>query len=134
VTPPQSGAQAPSAGDGHGDEQGRSGRAGRTRSESEGLYGPHFVVVGGTYGGPAHSGAHRGLSAGYPPAHQAPVDGHGGAPADHSAVDNGGSRHGDVHAVSLNHRAPLRLLPGAAARVDADGTRDRHRDIPVSPA
>ncbi|MFD8389727.1 hypothetical protein ACFV2N_11155 [Streptomyces sp. NPDC059680] len=49
------------------------------------------------------------------------------------AADGGASRHGDAHAVTLDDRAPLRLAPGAAARVDAPHTRDRHRDIPVFP-
>ncbi|WP_028809296.1 hypothetical protein [Streptomyces sp. 351MFTsu5.1] len=67
------------------------------------------------------------------PAHQMPSDGQGGALSGKSAVDNGSSRHGDAHAVTLDHRAPLRLVPGAAADVDAAGTRDSHRDIPVFP-
>jgi hypothetical protein len=54
--------------------------------------------------------------------------------AHRSGVDNGSPRHGDAQAVSLNDRAPLRLVPGGVVRTDADGTRDRHRDIPVSPA
>jgi hypothetical protein len=126
---PQPGTTASSSDDGHSDE-GRSGSTGRA---SDALHGPRFVG-GGASGDPARADGHRGVAAGYPPADQDPADGRGGAPVDRSAVDNGGTRHGDAHAVSLNHRAPLRLLPGAAARVDADGIRDRHRDIPVSPA
>ncbi|WP_433452017.1 hypothetical protein ACQPXS_28170 [Streptomyces sp. CA-142005] len=49
------------------------------------------------------------------------------------AADGNASRHSDAHAVALDCRAPLRLVPGAAARVDAPRTRDRHRDIPVFP-
>ncbi|MFG2354654.1 hypothetical protein [Streptomyces sp. NPDC048521] len=49
------------------------------------------------------------------------------------AADGTASRHGDAHAVTTDGRAPLRLLPGTAARVDAPGTRERHRDIPVFP-
>ncbi|MGW5425678.1 hypothetical protein ACWET9_00450 [Streptomyces sp. NPDC004059] len=49
------------------------------------------------------------------------------------AADGSASRHSDAHAVTLDCRAPLRLVPGAAARVDAPRTRDRHRDIPVFP-
>ncbi|MCZ0987409.1 hypothetical protein O1M54_20140 [Streptomyces diastatochromogenes] len=49
------------------------------------------------------------------------------------AADGTASRHGDAYAVTLDGRAPLRLLPGTAARVDAPGTRERHRDIPVFP-
>ncbi|MEV6052736.1 hypothetical protein [Streptomyces sp. NPDC052107] len=52
---------------------------------------------------------------------------------DKQAADGSASRHGDAHAVTLDDLAPLRLVPGAAARVDAPRTRDRHRDIPVFP-
>ncbi|CCK27987.1 hypothetical protein BN159_3608 [Streptomyces davaonensis JCM 4913] len=68
------------------------------------------------------------------PAPHAPADGPGGALDHQATMDNGTPRHGDAHAVALNHRAPLLLVPGAAARVDADETRDEYRDIPVSPA
>ncbi|WP_314224661.1 hypothetical protein [Streptomyces zaehneri] len=50
-----------------------------------------------------------------------------------SALDGGASRHGDTHAVTLSHRIPLRLVPGSAARSEAAGTRDGHRNIPVFP-
>ncbi|MGV4985654.1 hypothetical protein ACVB8X_35895 [Streptomyces sp. NRAIS4] len=49
------------------------------------------------------------------------------------AADGSASRHGDAHAVTLDGRAPQRLAPGSAARVDAPRTRERHRDIPVFP-
>lgn len=49
------------------------------------------------------------------------------------AADGTSFRHGDAHAVTLADRAPLRLVPGAAALVDAPHTRERHRDIPVFP-
>ncbi|MEV5878675.1 hypothetical protein AB0L75_31500 [Streptomyces sp. NPDC052101] len=49
------------------------------------------------------------------------------------AADGNASRHGDAYAVTLDDRAPLRLAPGATARVDAPRTRERHRDIPVFP-
>lgn len=82
----------------------------------------------------AHPSAHRTTtSTAHAPAHQAPSDNPGGALGGKSAVDNGSSRHGDAHAVTLDNRAPLRLVPGAAASVDVAGTRDRHRDIPVFP-
>ncbi|HET9380192.1 MAG TPA: hypothetical protein VFP69_05100 [Streptomyces sp.] len=51
-----------------------------------------------------------------------------------AATDGGGSRYGDALALTPVHGAPLVLAPGAAARVEADETRDRYRDIPVSPA
>ncbi|GGW35387.1 hypothetical protein AB0E64_12880 [Streptomyces caelestis] len=51
-----------------------------------------------------------------------------------STADNSSPRHGDPHAVTLSHRARLRLLPGVAARFCAAGTRDNsHRDVPVFP-
>ncbi|MFH0174434.1 hypothetical protein [Streptomyces cacaoi] len=50
-----------------------------------------------------------------------------------SVLDGAASRHGDTHAVTPCHRVPLRLVPGSAARSEAAGTRDRHRDIPVFP-
>lgn len=78
-------------------------------------------------------GGQRAAGAGHAPARQAPDGDPGGAPVNRAAVDNGTSRHGDAHAVALNHRAPVGLVPGAAARTTAAGTRDRHRDIPVFP-
>ncbi|MDQ0750752.1 hypothetical protein QF034_004983 [Streptomyces africanus] len=49
---------------------------------------------------------------------------------DRSASDSGTSRHGDAYVLTLSHRAPLRLLPGVAARSRAAGNRNGHRDIP----
>ncbi|NEA99874.1 hypothetical protein [Streptomyces sp. SID13726] len=97
------------------------------------VYGPRFVVDGTVTQGAADHEARRSASSVHVPAHRAPADQPGGALGGKSAVDNGSSRHSDAHAVTLDHRAPLRLVPGAAAGVDAAGTRDRHRDIPVFP-
>jgi hypothetical protein len=67
------------------------------------------------------------------PSHRAPD----GDPADlfgsQSLADGGTPRHGDGQAIALDHRAPLRLVPGAVAVHAADGTRDRHRDITEFP-
>jgi hypothetical protein len=82
---------------------------------------------------PVQPRGQRVAGAGHAPAHQAPDSDPTGELLSHAAVDNGTSRHSDAHAVTLNHRAPVRLVPGAAARVDAAGTRDRYRDIPVFP-
>ncbi|MFJ9540413.1 hypothetical protein ACIRPX_24510 [Streptomyces sp. NPDC101225] len=84
------------------------------------------------------SGTTRGLraaSAGRAPAtpHPAPDSDPADELASRAAVDNGGSRHGGAHAVTLDHRAPVLFVAGSAARADAAGTRDRHRDIPVFP-
>lgn len=49
------------------------------------------------------------------------------------AADGTVSRHDDAHAVTLGHRAPLRLTPGITAYGDVPRTRERHRDIPVFP-
>ncbi|GGX67370.1 hypothetical protein [Streptomyces anandii] len=68
-----------------------------------------------------------------PPAGQAPAGDPNGVLGDHPAGDFGAPRHGDAHAVTVDHRAPLRLLPGPAARAEAPRTRDRHRDIPLFP-
>lgn len=64
---------------------------------------------------------------------QAPGGPPTGALGGHSAVDNGGPRHAEPHAVTSLHRAPLSLAPGAIAADVADGTRERHRDIPEFP-
>ncbi|WP_328640471.1 hypothetical protein [Streptomyces canus] len=98
------------------------------------VYGPRVAGHGTVAEDAAHSSAHRTIpSTAHAPAHQVPSDNQSGALGGKSAVDNGSSRHGDAHAVTLDNRAPLRLVPGAAASVDAAGTRDRHRDIPVFP-
>ncbi|WP_406123015.1 hypothetical protein [Streptomyces sp. NBC_00989] len=52
---------------------------------------------------------------------------------DTDGADNGSSRHCDAHAVTLDNRVPVRIVPGAAARADAGETRDRYRDVPVFP-
>ncbi|WP_030597638.1 hypothetical protein [Streptomyces fulvoviolaceus] len=101
--------------------------------KSSDTYGPRFVAYGTATDTTADTSAHRAAPSAYAPVHQAPADAPGGALGNRPAVDNGTSRHGDVHAVTTDHRAPLRLVPGAAAGVSAAGTRDRHRDIPVFP-
>jgi hypothetical protein len=83
--------------------------------------------------GAAVRGGADGLAIPHVPAHPAPGGEPTGVLDSRSAVDSGAPRHGDPHAVTLNHRAPLRLVPGAPAVVTAAETRDRHRDIPVFP-
>jgi hypothetical protein len=70
---------------------------------------------------------------GHGPGGHAPTGRPDGTLGNRSAADNGTSRHGDPHAVTLSDRNPLRLLPGVAARSCAAGTRDSHGDIPVFP-
>ncbi|MFF4348066.1 hypothetical protein [Streptomyces sp. NPDC001530] len=94
-------------------------------------YGPSGPAVG--TGGVDVRRDHHGVRAGQVPAHQAPGGDPTGALGNQSAVDNGAPRHGDPYAVTPNHRAPLRLVPGASAVVTAAETRDRYRDIPVFP-
>ncbi|MFE3034564.1 hypothetical protein ACFXKY_23345 [Streptomyces canus] len=98
-------------------------------------FGPRLAAHGTVTEAVAPHSAHRSASTttAHGPSHQAPSDSPGGALGGKSAMDSGSSRHGDAHAVTPDHRAPLRLVPGAAASVDAAGTRDRHRDIPVFP-
>lgn len=79
-----------------------------------------------------HPGGHRAARSIIGPSHPAPTGDPDGA-LGKSAVDGGSSRHGDAYAVTFADRAPLRLVPGAAAHDDAAGTRDRYRDIPVFP-
>ncbi|MGW2517105.1 hypothetical protein ACWC09_08750 [Streptomyces sp. NPDC001617] len=97
-------------------------------------YGPRLGEVGAAGHASARGDERRAVGAGYAPARQAPGGDPNGALGNRSAVDNGTPRHGDAHAVALGWRVPLSLLLGAAARSDADATRDRHPDIPVSPA
>ncbi|TXS52998.1 hypothetical protein EAO75_01710 [Streptomyces sp. uw30] len=124
---PQPGPDAPGSADGPADK-------GRTGKEANGVYGPRFVADGTASHAPSAGPAHRTTPSGYAPVPQAPTDHPGGVQGNHAAGDNGTPRHGDAHAVSLSRRVPLLLVPGRAARVEADAIQDRHRDIPVSPA
>ncbi|WP_141206582.1 hypothetical protein [Streptomyces griseorubiginosus] len=137
--PPAASAPQPGAGDHSQAEPAEGGPS----TSSGAAYGPWFTgrdsltesaVIGSAHhDSPQHASGHRTDSTSTAPAHQPPSDGQGGALSGKPAVDNGSARHGDAHAVTLDHRAPLRLVPGAAADVDAAGTRDSHRDIPVFP-
>ncbi|MFG2964257.1 hypothetical protein ACGFZS_13355 [Streptomyces sp. NPDC048288] len=97
-------------------------------------YGPRFTVVTltSTSDRAAQAGGHGAARPVGAPTRPAPAGDPDGA-VGKSAVDGAASRHGDAHAVTFVDRAPLRLVSGAAARVDAAGTRDRYRDIPVFP-
>ncbi|MFI6015483.1 hypothetical protein ACIBAG_43110 [Streptomyces sp. NPDC051243] len=129
TTTPQPGSEAPASGDRRDDK----GRTGGTAAHV--TYGPWAGSGAAVPKASTGTGdAHRTASAGYAPVHQAPVDHPGAVGGSRSAGDNNNPRHGDAHAVSLSQRAPLRLVPGAAARADADEILDRHGDIPVSPA
>lgn len=97
-------------------------------------YGPRFVVdVTAGDATAVQGGGRRAAGAGYAPAQPAPDGDPAGVPANRAAVDNGTSRHGDAHAVSVNPRRFVRLVRGVAVGAAAAGTRDRHRDIPVFP-
>ncbi|GGN83023.1 hypothetical protein GCM10011579_071340 [Streptomyces albiflavescens] len=103
----------------------------RPDAPADASYGPSGRAADS--GGVAVRRDHGGVRAGQTPARQAPSGDPSGALGNQSAVDNGAPRHGDPHAVTSNHRAPLRLAPGASAVVTAAETRDRYRDIPVFP-
>ncbi|MFB7503622.1 hypothetical protein [Streptomyces broussonetiae] len=104
------------------------GRTAATASAPFVAYGPAFTPASQTS---AHAFARHGAAARVPgrPAPSGDPDGVLGK----QAVDGNASRHGDAHAVTFGNRAPLRLVPGTAARVDTPRTRERHRDIPVFP-
>jgi hypothetical protein len=93
-------------------------------------YGPNVGAVG-------HGFAVRHApspSAGRTPTqHQAPTGDPDGAQRNQAGVDNGGSRHCDACAVTLDFRVPVRFVPGVAARAEVAETRDRYRDVPVFP-
>ncbi|MGW7204098.1 hypothetical protein [Streptomyces sp. NPDC054837] len=129
VTTPQP--ESPVADSPQGDAVGRrSGKAAATAA----FYGPPSVAGSPTTGAAAKTGGHRAVQGAHAPVPQTPGDDQSGALGSRPTADSGSSRHGDAHAVSLNHRAAVRLVAGAAVRADAFETRDRHRDIPVSPA
>ncbi|MFD4556456.1 hypothetical protein ACFWP5_19450 [Streptomyces sp. NPDC058469] len=100
-------------------------------------YGPHFVVDTADESGAVGHAVVRHApspSAGHTPTrHQAPTGDPDGAQRDQPGVDTGSSRHCDAHAVTLDSRLPVRIVLGAAARVDAGEARDRYRDVPVFP-
>ncbi|MFE0387939.1 hypothetical protein ACFW1F_28220 [Streptomyces bungoensis] len=98
---------------------------------SAAAYGPDVTPGGLAPHAPAPAPAARHTAAPAPaaPAPSGDPDGVLGK----QAADGTASRHGDAHAVTLDGRAPLRLLPGTAAHADAPRIRERHRDIPVFP-
>lgn len=127
---PQPGPDAGADGEATGDGASKQ----RTDGAAAVAYGPVFVADASSAGDATRAAGHRVRPTEYAPDQQTPGGDPGGALGNRSAADNGGSRHGDAHAVALHHRAPLRLVAGAAARRDAGETRDMHPDIPVSPA
>ncbi|MFJ2232723.1 hypothetical protein [Streptomyces sp. NPDC087859] len=110
------------------------GRRSAETAAAAAFYGPPSVAGASTTGAAAKTGGHRAVQGAHAPVPQTPGDDQSGALGSRPTADSGSSRHGDAHAVSLNHRAVVRLVAGAAVRADAFETRDRHRDIPVSPA
>ncbi|MGP4085492.1 hypothetical protein [Streptomyces sp. KR55] len=133
--PPLPGAVTPQpgvAGTSPSPEAGSEGRGGK--AGVDGIHGPRLGGSSGEVVAAVHgSGQHDRAGGQYTPVHQVPAGRGDGMLGNRSAADSGTSRHGDAHAVTSNHRARLRLVPGAAVRVELDGTRDRHRDIPVFP-
>ncbi|WP_217176881.1 hypothetical protein [Streptomyces sp. AC495_CC817] len=126
---PENPAPASDGGAGH-DGRGATGPASVT-------YGPK-AVGGGTDAAPTPRRTAGDLDAeGSPgvrvPTHHDPDGVPTGALGRHSALDNGGPRHAEPHAVAALDPAPLSLVPGALADDTPGGTRDRHRDIPEFP-
>ncbi|MFF3632847.1 hypothetical protein [Streptomyces sp. NPDC002250] len=101
---------------------------------SAAAYGPDAVsATAQAPTAPAHTRArHAHAPAGAPAQRPTPPGDPDGA-LGKQAAEGTAYRHGDAHAIALDGRAPLRLLPGATARVDAPRTRERHRDIPLFP-
>ncbi|MFF7469537.1 hypothetical protein [Streptomyces sp. NPDC008092] len=119
---------------GAGHDKPRTESAAETAPGADASYGPRITAVPFPSAGATHAGGHhvRTARAADGPARPAPAGDPDGA-LGKSAADGGPSRHGDAHAVTFADRAPLSLAPGAAARADAAGTRDRYRDIPLFP-
>ncbi|MDT0461796.1 hypothetical protein [Streptomyces gibsoniae] len=109
-----------------------SGEAEHHRAGERREAGPQAVEVDGAAGRYAHRALRLPRTA-HAPLHQSPGDAPSGVSGTQPVGDDGAPRHSDGHAVALILRAPLRLLPGSTAVVTADGTRDRHRDIPEFP-
>ncbi len=123
---------------------GRADRPGTGSAEGAGLHRAAAPVrpSGATYGpgaapatvqAPADSTAARATAPAGAPVKLPTPSGDPDGALGKQAADGTASRHGDAHAVALDGRAPVRLLAGATARVDAPGTRERHRDIPLFP-
>ncbi|MEU0586473.1 hypothetical protein [Streptomyces sp. NPDC006132] len=87
--------------------------------------------AGQDHAGQDHAG--QTTRVGHAPVEHGPGGRPDGAVGNRAVADNSTPRHGDAHAVTLDHRAPLRLVPGATARSYAAATRDRHRDVSVFP-
>ncbi|MFD3822026.1 hypothetical protein [Streptomyces sp. NPDC058625] len=118
--------------------------AGRPGAAEAAPHGPHHKGAGtGTeaYATWSHDGADdRGDARTVPhtepaaPAPHAPGESPDGTTGNRTAADHGTPRHGDTPAVTVSHRPRLLLAPGVAAQAEAAETRDRYRDVPVSPA
>ncbi|MEU1704554.1 hypothetical protein ABZ478_04010 [Streptomyces sp. NPDC005706] len=133
--PDRHGGAAPAAGpaDRPGAESAKSpgDRAAAPARPEAATYGPDAGPA--TAQAPAHIPARHATAPSGAPAQQPTAPGDPDGALGKQAADGTASRHGDAHATALDGRAPLRLLPGATARVDAPGTRERHRDIPLFP-
>ncbi|MFE3638216.1 hypothetical protein [Streptomyces sp. NPDC059168] len=123
------GAAAPATGRAH--RPAAESAAGPGRRTAAAVYGPDAVPATGQAA--AHASVGPSAAATGAPAQRPTPPGDPAGVLGKQAADGGASRHGDAHAISLDGRAPQRLLPGTTARVDAPGTRERHRDIPLFP-
>ncbi|WP_371577556.1 hypothetical protein [Streptomyces sp. NBC_01314] len=121
-------------GDGGSDGERATGPASVVYGPDVAVYGPGAAVGGAV----AVSAPHRDAGVGEAPVVLVPAQQNpDGLPASalgrHRAVDNGGPRHAEPHAVVLLDRAPPSLVPGAPAADSANGTRDRRGSIPEFP-
>ncbi|MFF4572347.1 hypothetical protein [Streptomyces sp. NPDC001410] len=121
---------APAAG--KADRPGAEARTAVSAPSQTAMYGPDFTLPAQAPQALTHTPVHRAAAAVDAPAQPAPTGDPDGV-LGKQAADGTATRHGDAYAVTRDGRAPLRLLPGTTARVDAPGTRERHRDIPVFP-
>ncbi|MFE1313594.1 hypothetical protein [Streptomyces sp. NPDC058755] len=121
---------APAAG--KADRPGAEARTAVSAPSQTAMYGPDFALPAQAPQALTHTPVHRAAAAVDAPAQPAPTGDPDGV-LGKQAADGTATRHGDAYAVTRDGRAPLRLLPGTTARVDAPGTRERHRDIPVFP-
>ncbi|MEU0222874.1 hypothetical protein ABZ177_00735 [Streptomyces sp. NPDC006284] len=97
-------------------------------------HGPERAGDGPSTAGRVDTPRVQSAPAGQAPVRRAPTGDPDGTLGAGAGADHGTARHGDAHAVTPHHRIPFRLVPGALERADAAETRDRYRDIPVSPA
>ncbi|MFF8094277.1 hypothetical protein [Streptomyces sp. NPDC016675] len=119
---------------GTSDEAGARASADGAAGVATAAHGPEQVGDGPSTAARVDTRRVQSAPAGQAPVRRAPTGDPDGTLGAGAGADHGAPRHGDAHAVTPHHRIPFRLVPGAVERADAAETRDRYRDIPVSPA